>query len=138
MASPATEDVRAELLAFVHLCRRLGLTIPTGQVLTFVDAAASLGPGDRVDLYWAGRTTLVSHRSDLGVYDLAFRTFFGAGAPVAEDEDERGDTDREVVVAAPDRDPAGGTGGDEEPPTEVGAVASDVRAAPPPPVRPRQ
>ena len=110
----------------MQLLRGLGVTVPTGQVVTFVEAAATLGPAHRVDLYWAGRTTLVSHHEDMPSYDLAFRTFFGVGAPVTAVEDEASpDPIREVGVVAAAR--AGAAAGDEEEaPTEVGAVASDL------------
>jgi uncharacterized protein with von Willebrand factor type A (vWA) domain len=37
---------------------------------------APLDPTDIIDLYWAGRTTLVSRRDDLATYDEVFRRFF--------------------------------------------------------------
>ena len=37
---------------------------------------APLDPTDLVDLYWAGRTTLIRRREDIPVYDEVFRAFF--------------------------------------------------------------
>ena len=43
-----------------------------------------LDPSDLVDLYWAGRATLVSRKEDIATYDEVFRRFFLAeGAPAA-------------------------------------------------------
>lgn len=72
-------DARPELLAFVRLLRDAGVAIPTGQVVEFTRAAAALAPLEPTDLYWAGRTTLISHHEDLPTYDAVFRAFFDAG-----------------------------------------------------------
>ena len=39
-------------------------------------AMAPLDPTDLLDLYWAGRTTLVTRRDQIPVYDRVFRSFF--------------------------------------------------------------
>ena len=44
-----------------------------------------MDPSDLVDLYWAGRTTLVSRHDDIARYDEVFRRFFlGAEGPDSE------------------------------------------------------
>ena len=72
----------------VRFCRELrlaGLAVGSGDVLTYCVSMTPLDPTDLVDLYWAGRTTLVTRRDDIGVYDEVFRRFFlDAGNPVAE------------------------------------------------------
>ena len=46
---------------------------------------ATLDPTDLVDLYWAGRATLVSRRDDIAVFDEVFREYFlGERNPVEE------------------------------------------------------
>jgi uncharacterized protein with von Willebrand factor type A (vWA) domain len=46
---------------------------------------APLDPSDLVDLYWAGRTTLVTRRDNILTYDEVFDRFFlGGAAPVPE------------------------------------------------------
>src|ERR1700756_4064276 len=70
------------LVGFAHELRAAGLRVGTGDVLTYFAAMTPLDPTDLVDLYWAGRTTLVSRHEDQGVYDQVFRSYFlGADAP---------------------------------------------------------
>jgi len=45
-------------------------------VLLYCSALSQLDPSDLVDLYWAGRATLLRRHEDQGVYDRAFRTYF--------------------------------------------------------------
>ncbi len=44
--------------------------------MTYCSAMATLDPADLVDLYWAGRTTLVTRRDQIPMYDRVFRRFF--------------------------------------------------------------
>lgn len=72
------------LVDFSRALRAAGLTVGTGDVLTYCSAMAPLDPTDLVDLYWAGRTTLVSRHEDIPTYDKVFRRFFlDANAPAA-------------------------------------------------------
>jgi uncharacterized protein with von Willebrand factor type A (vWA) domain len=74
----------ALLVDFARELRAAGLTVGTGDVLTYCSAMMPLDPSDLLDLYWAGRTTLVSRREDISTYDRVFRQFFLAdGAPAA-------------------------------------------------------
>src|SRR5262249_18164304 len=53
--------------------------------MSYCGAMTELDPTDLADLYWAGRTVLVSRRDDIGVYDRVFRRFFlGDDAAAAE------------------------------------------------------
>ena len=62
-----------------------GLAVGSGDVLTYCAAMAPLDPTDLLDLYWAGRTTLITRREDLPVYDEVFRAFFlDVRAPVQQ------------------------------------------------------
>ena len=72
MAEPFT-DV---LVGFAHELRGAGLTVGTGDVLTYFAAMTPLDPTDLVDLYWAGRATLVSRHEDDPVYHRVFRRYF--------------------------------------------------------------
>ncbi|HEY0448349.1 vWA domain-containing protein [Actinophytocola sp.] len=73
------------LVDFGRALRTSGLAVGTGDVLTFSGSLATLDPTDLVDLYWAGRATLVRRRDDLPVYDEVFRQFFlGAAAPASD------------------------------------------------------
>ncbi|GIH07800.1 hypothetical protein Rhe02_58670 [Rhizocola hellebori] len=64
------------LVAFADQLRDAGLTVGSGDVLTYSAALAQLDPTDLLDLYWAGRTTIVTRREDIAVYDRVFRKFF--------------------------------------------------------------
>jgi uncharacterized protein with von Willebrand factor type A (vWA) domain len=64
------------LVAFADRLRDAGLTVGSGDVLTYSAGLARLDPTDLLDLYWAGRTTIVTRREDIAVYDRVFRKFF--------------------------------------------------------------
>jgi uncharacterized protein with von Willebrand factor type A (vWA) domain len=64
------------LVAFVGHLRRAGLAVGSGDVLAYCAAMAPLDPTDLLDLYWAGRTTMVTRREQIPVYDRTFRRFF--------------------------------------------------------------
>jgi uncharacterized protein len=66
----------ALLVDFARVLRVDGLSVGSGDVLTYCAAMAPLDPTDLTDLYWAGRTTLVTRRENIEVYDRAFRRFF--------------------------------------------------------------
>ena len=73
------------LVDFGRALRSKGLAIGSGDILTYCAAMAPLDPTDLVDLYWAGRTTMITRREDLPVYDEVFRSFFLASdAPVQQ------------------------------------------------------
>jgi uncharacterized protein with von Willebrand factor type A (vWA) domain len=82
MSGPAGTGRRAEgleaALGIARSLRAAGVPVGTGRVLGFARAAAAVAPDD---LYWAGRTTLVSRREDLAAYDRAFADAVGAPAP---------------------------------------------------------
>jgi uncharacterized protein with von Willebrand factor type A (vWA) domain len=64
------------LVEFAHQLRAADLPVGSGDVLTYCAAMAPLDPTDLLDLYWAGRTTLVTRRDNIPVYDRVFRRFF--------------------------------------------------------------
>jgi uncharacterized protein len=73
------------LVSFASELRTAGLPVGSGDVLTYCAAMAPLDPTDLLDLYWAGRATLVTRREAIAVYDEVFRRFFlAAGDPVRE------------------------------------------------------
>jgi uncharacterized protein with von Willebrand factor type A (vWA) domain len=117
------------LLGFGRELRAAGLRVGTGDVLSYLAAMAPLDPSDLLDLYWAGRATLVSRHEDEPVYDRVFREYF-----LAEDGPARGQltvsaesvakAQAELVLPGtepPDQQP------DEERPV-LGWMASDVDA----------
>ncbi len=71
-------DADATLVQFARELRREGISAGTGAVTDFCRAAALVGP---IDLYWAGRATLVARKDDIATYDRVFRSFFGGSSP---------------------------------------------------------
>jgi hypothetical protein len=70
------------LVGFARELRAAGLPVGTGDVLTYFAAMTPLDPADLVDLYWAGKATLLTRHQDGPAYDRVFRTYFlGEDAP---------------------------------------------------------
>ncbi len=75
----------ALLVNFTAELRSAGLPVGSGDVLAYCAAMGTLDPTDLLDLYWGGRTTLVTRRESIPVYDRVFRRFFlGGRDPVRE------------------------------------------------------
>src|SRR5262245_28729388 len=95
--------------------------------MTYCAAAAALDPTDLLDLYWAGRTTLVTRRDQIPAYDRVFRRFFldereafpepwtGAITPAVQ---------ANAVLEVPANDPR--EDDRDEKPARLGFMASDV------------
>jgi len=78
---PAAPDALTGLLvSFAGELRAAGLAVGSGDVLLYSSALSLLNPADLVDLYWAGRATLVIRHDDIATYDAVFRRFFLAEA----------------------------------------------------------
>jgi uncharacterized protein with von Willebrand factor type A (vWA) domain len=88
LPAPDEAPIVGMLVDFARELRAAGLTLGSGDVLTYSAALASLDPTDLLDLYWAGRTTLVTRREQIPVYDRVFRRFF---------------LDEQTAAAQPDR-----------------------------------
>jgi len=117
------------LTGFGRELRAAGVAVGTGDILTYCAAMEPLDPTDLLDLYWAGRATLVSKRDDTAVYDEVFRRYFLGGAdPVREliTLKARVETEAEAMLAAPATDPD--TEGSQEEEAVLGWMASDVEA----------
>jgi uncharacterized protein len=72
------------LTGFGRELRSAGLPVGSGDILSYCQAMAELDPSDLADLYWAGRTIMVTKSDDIAVYDTVFsRYFLGLSAPVA-------------------------------------------------------
>ena len=126
----AEHSVFAEVLVgFGRALRAAGVSVGTGDVLTYCAAAGLLDPADLVDLYWAGRTALVSVKADIPVYDATFRAYFLAdGAPARGLLELKASSavEAEATLAMPDTEP--GAGQDREEQAFMGLLASDVDA----------
>ncbi len=117
------------LVAFGRALRDAGVSVGTGDVLTYCDAMTPLDPTDLVDLYWAGRATLVSDRDQIPTYDAVFRAFFLGKTAEAEERAKsftpRSREDADSVLQMPENEP-GEDGPHEEREAMMGRVASDV------------
>ncbi len=82
-ASPDAGATRS-LIDFSTLLRESGLSIGTGDVLTFTSAVAELDPGKLDNIYWAGRITLTRGLAEIALYDEAFARFFLGRTPDME------------------------------------------------------
>jgi hypothetical protein len=115
-------------VGFARELRAAGLVVGTGDVLTYTSAMTPLDPSDLVDLYWAGRATLVSRKEDIATYDEVFRRFFlDEGAPAAKllMLPARAVAEAEAALVMPGTEP--GPEEDAEKPV-LGWMASDVDA----------
>jgi uncharacterized protein with von Willebrand factor type A (vWA) domain len=74
------DDYVAMLVDFARTLRDEGLNPGSGDVLTYTQAVGTLDVTDLMDLYWAGRTTLVNRRDHVALYHRAFERYFLDGA----------------------------------------------------------
>lgn len=116
------------LVDFGEELRRAGLPLGSGDLLAYCGAMASLNPGDLLDLYWAGRATLVTRRDHIPVYDRVFRSFFlDGGGEVPEPLKlalKTSTIENQSVIEVPATEP-GRLGKDEEE-AKLGLMASDI------------
>ncbi|MGD0239218.1 MAG: VWA domain-containing protein [Streptosporangiaceae bacterium] len=115
------------LVRFAGELRAAGLAVGSGDVLVYCSALSTLDPSDLVDLYWAGRTTLVSKHDDISRYDEVFRRFF-----LGEDSPDpeltlmlRASAEAQGALAIPSTEPGDPDSEDE---AVLGWMASDVEA----------
>jgi uncharacterized protein with von Willebrand factor type A (vWA) domain len=116
------------LVSFSGELRTAGLAVGSGDVLAYCAAMAPLDPSDLLDVYWAGRTTLVTRRESIPVYDEVFGRFFlGAADPVREmlTIKARAAAETSAILEVPAADPA--ADGHEEQ-AVLGLMASDADA----------
>jgi uncharacterized protein len=114
------------LVKFAGELRAAGLAVGSGDVLMFCTAASRLDPADLVDLYWAGRVTLISRRDDVSTYDPVFLRFFLGEENTADPELLllRSSAQGQSALAIPSTEP----GGAEPDEAMLGWMASDVDA----------
>lgn len=73
---PNAEGFDELFVEFSQTLRLNGLTIGSDDVISFCQAIGELNPGDMMDIYWAGRTTLVRKLENVPVYNKVFKAFF--------------------------------------------------------------
>jgi hypothetical protein len=123
----APDPFASVLLGFARELRSAGLKVGTGDILTYVRSMTPLDPTDLVDLYWAGKATLVSRHEDGPPYDRVFRKYFlDEDAPAKSLLILRPESAKEAALVMPGTEP-GPAGGDEEQPA-LGWMASNVDA----------
>lgn len=61
---------------FGHDLRAHGINVGSDDVITFCNSLTRLNPADVMDIYWAGRTTLVRKRDLIPIYNARFQKFF--------------------------------------------------------------
>jgi uncharacterized protein with von Willebrand factor type A (vWA) domain len=115
------------LVAFSRELRAAGLAVGSGDILDYCSAMGPLDPSDLLDLYWAGRATLVTRRDSIPVYDQVFRRFFlGGGDPVRDvlTLKAQATAQAEAVLQVPAADRDGD--GPQEQRAALGLMASDT------------
>ncbi len=116
------------LIDFGEELRAAGLPVGSGDLLGFSCAVASLNPGDLLDIYWAGRTTMITRREHIPVYDTVFRRFFLDYSEKLPDPVklvlEQSSIENQSVIEVPATEP-GRLGKDEEE-ARLGLMASDI------------
>jgi hypothetical protein len=127
-SGPGPDEFTALLVGFARELRRTGVTVGTGDVLTYFSALSPLDPSDLVDLYWAGRCALVSRREDIEVYDQVFRWYFldeeGPGGPL--EFALRTVSEAEAPLVVPNVDPGADDEDQEQEEQSLGWLASGV------------
>ena len=115
------------LIGFAHALRAAGVKIGTDDVLTYLRSMTPLDPTDLVDLYWAGKASLLSRREDIPAYDQVFRRYFlGEDAPARSRLTLRPQSVKEAALVMPGTEP--GPAGDDEERPALGWMASSVDA----------
>jgi uncharacterized protein with von Willebrand factor type A (vWA) domain len=117
------------LVQFSRELRSAGLAVGSGDIIDYCSAMGPLDASDLLDLYWAGRATLVTRRDHIPVYDQVFRRFFlGGGDPVREMLTLKAQVTAEAqaMLEVPATDPAGA--GPQEEQATLGLMASDAEA----------
>ena len=116
------------LVNFTAELRAAGLPVGSGDVVTYCAALDPLDPSDLMDLYWAGRTTLVTRREHIGIYNEVFKRFFlDAADPVREmlTLKARVTAETQAVLEVPATNPDSDGQLDE---ASLGLMASDAEA----------
>jgi uncharacterized protein len=113
------------LVDFARRLRDAGVPVGSGDVLAYCSGVARLDPTDLIDLYWAGRTTLLTRRDQIPLYDKVFRAFFlGETDPLGEAMPELAEVAprSESALAVPATEP----GDEHDDQALLGLMASDL------------
>jgi uncharacterized protein len=116
------------LVGFARELRAQGLPVGAGDALTYAEAMATLDPTDLLDLYWVGRTTLVTRHDQIPAYDRVFRRYFldeASELPQSFQLTVRQRAQTQAVLTVPETEP-GHDGQDEA--ARLGLMASNAAA----------
>jgi len=125
LASPILGGFDELFVEFAQELRAAGLVIGSDDVISFCKAAAELNPGDAMDIYWGGRTTLVRRRENIEIYNKIFQEFF---LDIREDETDarkkkiKASVSTTATLEVPNVEP--GEPGDGEEESKMGLVAA--------------
>ena len=119
------------LVGFARELRGSGLPVGSGEVLTFCAAMSPLDPSDLMDLYWGGRTTLVTRHDQIPVYDRVFRRYFLSRGDEEPTPDKpfsvKSRAEAQATLEVPQNEDEGEERREEQE-TRLGLVASDAAA----------
>jgi hypothetical protein len=122
----ADEQAIVGPIEFGRALRRAGIAVGSGQLVAYCEGLARLDPTDVDDLYWAGRASLISRRSEIPIYDQVFREFFRGEEPGARAVTQSGDPAEPSPPGQLESRPQ--SSGDSPSEESVGAVASSLEA----------
>ncbi len=109
---PRPDAVPHAVLTLVRALRAAGVRADTTRALAFTDALAATEAPARTDrLYWAGRLTLCSTRTELDLYDACFTACFGGPLPAPRPPLPLPARRRRVALLTPEGGGPGGDGG---------------------------
>ena len=69
-------DIDRLVAGFVHVLRKGGMSVTVSQSTLFRAALDVVGLSRGIDVYWAGRSTLVLKQEHIPMYDAMFLAFF--------------------------------------------------------------
>ena len=135
MTAPATawpeSGAEAERIAvgFGRLLRSLGLAVPIGSVLDFIESVGLLGIDTRDAVYWAARSTLIHRPEDLGLFDRAFHVWWEQQR--SRGSDDQPDEPLKITIAVDDGDDEQGdddhtSQGNDDPTVQLRFSATEV------------
>lgn len=117
------------LVEFGDELRNAGVVVGTNDTMTYVEAVSLINPADLIDVYWAGRGTLVNRKDQIPVYNRIFQKFFLDVEAAADSELKsmmRATTALSATLEVPSPDPGQGEESKEEE-ARLGYMASGAQ-----------
>jgi len=117
------------LVEFGDELRNAGIVVGTNDTMTYVEAVSHVNPADLIDVYWAGRGTLVNRKDQIPVYNRIFQKFFLDVETASESELKammRATTALSATLEVPSPDPGQGEENKEDE-AHLGYMASGAQ-----------